>query len=161
MPKSADIPLVKVPVKSIDVLQLPLYVEYRWVMDLTICALVVYAISEFYSYLLYGAWSREVNLSIIWCLLVVGFCLFVVFILSVYAAKKLNLSIFRRSLTTLTSGLFWTAEDSAERSVVFCFGAVYFLLTMGFIMGADRIFDVGFEQGWIIACETEGWMLLS
>uniref|UniRef100_A0A914WT84 Transmembrane protein 161B n=1 Tax=Plectus sambesii TaxID=2011161 RepID=A0A914WT84_9BILA len=128
VPKSADIALVKVPVKAIDVLQLPLYVEYRWVVDLTVCALAVYAISEFYCYLLYGAWSREVNLSIIWCLILVAFCL--------------------RALTTLTSALFWTAEDSAERSVVLCFGAVYFLLTMGFIMTADRAFDVGFDQAY-------------
>jgi hypothetical protein len=80
VPKSADITLVKVPVKSIDVLQLPLYVDYRWMMDLAVCSLVVYAISECYCYLLYGAWSREVNLSIIWCLIVVAFCLCVFYV---------------------------------------------------------------------------------
>lgn len=56
----------------------------------------------------------------------------------------------RRALTTLTSALFWSTEESAERSVVLCFGAVYFLLTMGFIMTADRMFDVGFDAGWLI-----------
>ena len=62
VPKSAEIRLEKAEVKSLDILQLPLYVELRWAVDLTACALFVFAVTETYCWLLPRRSGSETNM---------------------------------------------------------------------------------------------------
>lgn len=58
-------------VHPIDLIQLNFYKEYQWLIDFALYASLVYIISEVQYYLIPA--SREMNLSLIWCLLVIGF----------------------------------------------------------------------------------------
>lgn len=71
VPKNLELQLDSTAVRPDDMLQLHFYAEYQWLLDFAICALVVYIITEFYYYLMPA--RDEVNLSILWCILVVGF----------------------------------------------------------------------------------------
>lgn len=71
VPKNLELQLDSTAVRPDDMLQLHFYSEYQWLLDFAICALVVYIITEFYYYLMPA--RDEVNLSILWCILVVGF----------------------------------------------------------------------------------------
>lgn len=58
-----------------DVVNLRYYTEYQWLVDFSLYASIVYVISEIYHFFI--PLKEEVNLSMMWCLLVIFFALLV------------------------------------------------------------------------------------
>lgn len=73
VPRSLDIQLEVAKVTPYDVINLRYYTEYQWLVDFSLYALIIYAISEIYHF--YIPLKEEVNLSMMWCLLVVFFAM--------------------------------------------------------------------------------------
>ena len=80
VPKNIDVQLDSAPIKTIDMLPLQYYTDYQWVMDFAICAIVIYVMTELYYALLVP--QNEFNLSMMWCVLMIGFCLKIMFSLT-------------------------------------------------------------------------------
>ena len=81
VPKSINIQLDSAPIKTIDMLPLQYYTEYQWLMDFAISAVFIYIMTELY-YALFVP-QNEFNLSMMWCVLMIGFCLKIMFSLTV------------------------------------------------------------------------------
>lgn len=75
VPRNLDIQLEMTKVTPIDVVNLRYYAEYQWLVDFSLYASIIYVISEIYHF--YIPLKEEVNLSMMWCLLVVFFALYV------------------------------------------------------------------------------------
>lgn len=73
VPRNLDIQLEVTKVTQYDVINLRYYAEYQWLVDFSLYACIVYVISEIYHF--YIPLKEEVNLSMMWCLLVVFFAL--------------------------------------------------------------------------------------
>lgn len=73
IPRSLDIQLETVNITHFDVLHLRYFTEYQWLIDFSVYASVVYSISEVYHY--FVPLKDEVNLSMLWCFLVIFFAL--------------------------------------------------------------------------------------
>lgn len=73
IPRSLDIHLDTVNITHYDVLHLRYFTEYQWLIDFSVYAAIVYFISEVYHF--FVPLKDEVNLSMIWCLLVIFFAL--------------------------------------------------------------------------------------
>lgn len=75
VPRNLDIQLEVTKVTPFDVINLRYYTEYQWLVDFSLYASIIYVISEIYHF--YIPLKEEVNLSMMWCLLVVFFALYV------------------------------------------------------------------------------------
>lgn len=73
MPRNLDIQLDTISITHYDVLHLRYFTEYQWLIDFSLYAVVVYFISEVYH--CFVPLKDEVNLSMLWCLLVIFFAL--------------------------------------------------------------------------------------
>lgn len=73
VPRNLDIQLETAKINEFDLLQLRYYTEYQWLVDFSLYAGIVYVLSEFYHY--YFPLKEEVNLSMMWCFLVLFFSL--------------------------------------------------------------------------------------
>lgn len=60
-------------ITQFDVVHLRYFTEYQWLVDFSLYAFIVYVISEVYHF--FVPLKDEVNLSMLWCLLVVFFAL--------------------------------------------------------------------------------------
>ena len=109
LPKQNDIQLETTQVTLADIVQLPFYSEYQWLLDFAVYAIFVYIITEVYISFFPTKSAQELNLSMVWCALAVGF------------AYKI--------LTSLTS-LYFKSEEAGERSLVISMGFVYLLFSM-------------------------------
>lgn len=130
LPKSAPIELEKAEVTAVDVLQLPLYVELRWVVDLSVAALVVFLITETYAWLLPRRSGSELNLSAVWWVMVL--------FSSLKALAALSSHYFRSGEAESAA-----VERGGESSLLLCFGLLTFLASMVMMMVGDEAFDVG------------------
>lgn len=73
VPRNLDIQLEMTKVTYYDVENLRYHMEYRWLVDFSLYASIIYIMSEVYHY--YIPLKEEVNFSMIWCLLVIFFAL--------------------------------------------------------------------------------------
>lgn len=85
VPRNLDIQLEVTKVMPYDVVNLRYYTEYQWLVDFSLYASIIYVISEIYHF--YIPLKEEVNLSMMWCLLVVFFALCV---LKIFFFSALN-----------------------------------------------------------------------
>lgn len=69
VPRNLDIQLEMTKVTHYDVTKLRYYTEYQWLVDLSLYACIIYVVSEVYHY--YIPLREEMNLSMMWCLLVI------------------------------------------------------------------------------------------
>lgn len=83
-------------------------VELEWVADLSVVALFCYSISQLQFYFL--AQNQSSNYSLIWTLLVIGFCL--------------------KTLLSLTTVYFKTEHFMGERSLCIIFGGIFLFSAM-------------------------------
>lgn len=74
VPRNLDIQLEVAKVTPYDVANLRYYTEYQWLVDFSLYATIIYVISEIYHF--YIPLKEEVNLSMMWCLLVIFFALY-------------------------------------------------------------------------------------
>lgn len=127
LPRSLEVPLESTLVKRTDMLQLRFYPEYQWLVDFAACSLAVYLMTELYYYLFQG--KDEVNLSLLWCLLVIAFSLKILF-----------------SLTVL---YFRGEEPIGERSMCLTSGFFFFLVAMIVLITDEQKLEFGLESAYI------------
>ncbi|KAH0628077.1 hypothetical protein JD844_008778 [Phrynosoma platyrhinos] len=131
IPKDIDLHLKTKSITEIDALDQPFYIsalhyfpEYQWLVDFTVAATVVYLITE-----AYYSWmkpSQEMNISIVWCLLVLAFAIKILF-----------------SLTTH----YFKVEEGGERSVCVTFGFFFFVKAMTILIVTENYLEFGLESG--------------
>ena len=56
-----------------DIVQLRFYAEFQWLIDFALYAIVVYTFTEVYAHFFPAKAAEEVNLGMVWCVLVAGF----------------------------------------------------------------------------------------
>lgn len=84
------------------------FTEYQWLLDFSLCTVVVYTVTEVYSSVVHV--SSEVNLSLLWCVMVVGFAL--------------------RVLCSLTRALLSSPAQSGSAELCLVAGLAYFVISM-------------------------------
>lgn len=73
IPRNIDVQLETACLTPHDIIQLRYFSEYQWLIDFGFYSLMVYVISEMYHF--FVPIKDEVNLSILWCLLMIFFAL--------------------------------------------------------------------------------------
>ncbi|XP_008101220.2 transmembrane protein 161B isoform X2 [Anolis carolinensis] len=124
IPKDIDLRLETKTITEIDALALHYFPEYQWLVDFTVAATVVYLVTE-----AYYSWmkpSQEMNISIVWCLLVLAFAIKILF-----------------SLTTH----YFKVEEGGERSVCVTFGFFFFVKAMTILIVTENYLEFGLESG--------------
>uniref|UniRef100_A0A8C4X790 Transmembrane protein 161B n=1 Tax=Erpetoichthys calabaricus TaxID=27687 RepID=A0A8C4X790_ERPCA len=124
IPKDIDLQLETKAISEADTLALHYFPEYQWLVDFTVVATVVYLITEFYYCLMKP--SGEMNISIVWSLLVLAFVLKVLF-----------------SLTTH----YFHVQEGGERSVCITFAAFFFVKAMAILIVTENYLEFGLETG--------------
>lgn len=133
IPCNLNIVLEKTKVEEIDLLSQHKYQDYRWLIDVGLCAFVVYLCVE-----IAVLWKKEIrtqefNLSLVWCLIVVYFAL--------------------RELASLTAS-YWHADDSGEKSMCISFGLFFMIMSMGILVVDESILEFGLENGYTMFMEN-------
>uniref|UniRef100_A0A8C6DGH3 Transmembrane protein 161B n=1 Tax=Moschus moschiferus TaxID=68415 RepID=A0A8C6DGH3_MOSMO len=124
IPKDIDLHLETKSVTEVDTLALHYFPEYQWLVDFTVAATVVYLVTEvYYSFM---KPTQEMNISLVWCLLVLSFAIKVLF-----------------SLTTH----YFKVEDGGERSVCVTFGFFFFVKAMAVLIVTENYLEFGLETG--------------
>ncbi|XP_053491385.1 transmembrane protein 161A [Ictalurus furcatus] len=124
VPKDIDLHLESTPVNVIDALVLRFFVEYQWLIDFAVYAMGIYLFTEGYYFVVDA--SKEVNIGVIWCVLMVFFCL--------------------RTLHVLMSHYF-RSDEGGERSVCLAFGFLSLLVAMLVLVVREDYLEFGLESG--------------
>jgi len=128
VPRNIEISLETAPVSFTDLVQLRYYQEYQWLLDFSCYALITYILSEVYIYLLPQKAMTEVNLSLVWVVLVIGF------------TYKLLLSL---------NGLYFEGEEAGgERSLVLVMGSAYLLFSMMVLLVDESTLETGLDEAY-------------
>nr|SVE76939.1 EOG090X04CK [Daphnia lumholtzi]SVE78164.1 EOG090X04CK [Daphnia lumholtzi] len=127
VPRNLELQLETAKIFPKDVLQLKFFTEFVWLVDYSVFVLVVYFITEVYCGI-YPKGNQEVNLSMLWCLLLVGFAL--------------------KSLCSVTSLYFWNNEAAAERSLVLVGGSFCFVLALGLLLIDESNLEIGLDAAY-------------
>uniref|UniRef100_A0A1I8AG37 Transmembrane protein 16H n=1 Tax=Steinernema glaseri TaxID=37863 RepID=A0A1I8AG37_9BILA len=122
VPKDSDFNLYVTEVRGEDLEQLPFYEHLVWLVDFIFFALLVATISEGFKFFFPG--NQDVNISVVWLVIGVAFIL--------------------HTLAKLTSAMLFSPEVEAERNLIICFAAVYFLGSLVFVMSCDKWLDIEF-----------------
>ena len=126
IPKSANIKLQDVPVHGRDSMPLLRFSEQlEWMINFTLTAVIVYAITLAYYYIVPSAVLTEYNLSTIWLLLV-----------SCYLIKV---------LVSLTK-VYYSEELASQRSVGIVFTMFFFVCALGILLIDEGVLDFGLER---------------
>lgn len=125
--RSLDVQLEKARIMPVDILQLKFFSEFIWLIDYSVFAMVVYTITEVYCGI-FPRGSKEVNLSMLWCLLLIGFAL--------------------KSLCNVTGLYFWNAEAAAERSLVLVGGSFCFVLSLALLLIDESNLEIGLDAAY-------------
>ncbi|XP_035217802.1 transmembrane protein 161B-like isoform X2 [Stegodyphus dumicola] len=126
VPKNIELQLDVTAVQPEDMIQLHYYSEYQWLLDFAICALFVYIITEVYYFLI--PVKDEVNLSILWCILVIGFAI--------------------KILLSLTAEYFRGEEAVGERSLCLTAGFLFFFIAMIVLIADEDFLEFGLEPAY-------------
>ncbi|KAM6105199.1 transmembrane protein 161B isoform 2-T2 [Pterocles gutturalis] len=124
IPKDIDLHLETKSVTERDTIALHYFPEYQWLVDFTVAATIVYVVTEAYYSIVKP--SQEMNISVVWCLLVLAFAVKVLF-----------------SLTTH----YFKVEDGGERSVCVTFGFFFFVKAMAILIVTENYLEFGLESG--------------
>nr|SVE85428.1 EOG090X04CK [Daphnia pulicaria] len=127
VPRNLDLQLETAKIFPKDVLQLKFFTEFVWLVDYSVFVLVVYLITEVYCGV-FPKGNQEVNLSMLWCLLLIGFAL--------------------KSLCSVTSLYFWNTEAAAERSLVLVGGSFCFVLALGLLLIDESNLEIGLDAAY-------------
>ncbi|XP_059550126.1 transmembrane protein 161B isoform X1 [Myotis daubentonii] len=124
IPKDIDLHLETKSVTEVDTFALHYFPEYQWLVDFTVAATVVYLVTE--AYYTFMKPTQEMNISLVWCLLVLSFAIKVLF-----------------SLTTH----YFKVKDGGERSVCVTFGFFFFVKAMAVLIVTENYLEFGLETG--------------
>nr|XP_012153345.1 PREDICTED: transmembrane protein 161B isoform X1 [Megachile rotundata] len=126
VPRNLNITLESVKITTLDVVHLKYYTEYQWLLDFSVYATAVYIITELYNYL-YPI-KDEINLSMLWCSLVLGF------------AFKVLLSLWVQ--------YFKGEESIGERSTCIVTGFAYLLIAMIVLIVDENNLEIGLDKAY-------------
>lgn len=126
VPKSIPVVLQAAPITAEEAMQLRFYTDYQWLMDFAVHAVLVYALTEAYRYYIPG--REEINLSLVWCLLVLGFAVKVLF--------------------SLTALYFRGEEPIGERSLCLVSGFTFFVLAMVALIADEDFLEFGLRDAY-------------
>ncbi|XP_069746621.1 transmembrane protein 161B isoform X1 [Narcine bancroftii] len=124
VPKDINLHLEARSITEMDTQVLHYFSEYQWLVDFTVSATIVYIITEVYYSLTNPC--NEMNISIVWCLLVLTFIFKILF-----------------SLTTH----YFKVEEGGERSVCLTFGCFFFVKAMAILIVTENYLEFGLEAG--------------
>jgi len=127
VPRSLEVTLDTTNITAFDVVHLRYFPEYQWLLDFSLYALLVYVITEIYNFCIPPR-EDELNLSMIWCLLVV-----------IFAWKLLG---------SLTVQYFRSDESIGERSTCIVSCLVYLLVAMMILIVPENKLEVGLDQAY-------------
>lgn len=126
VPKNLEFQLESAKVTLLDVIHLRYYSDYRWLLDFSLYSLIVYTITEVYTY--YFPLADEVNLSMLWCFIVVLFCM--------------------KMLLSLTLEYFKAEESIGERSTVIVTFFSYLVTAMAILLVDEGTLETGLETAY-------------
>nr|XP_034179584.1 transmembrane protein 161B [Osmia lignaria] len=126
VPRNLNITLESAKITTLDVVHLKYYTEYQWLLDFSIYATAVYIMTELYNYL-YPI-KDEINLSMLWCSLVLGF------------AFKVLLSLWVQ--------YFKGEESIGERSTCIVTGFAYLLIAMIVLIVDENNLEIGLDKAY-------------
>uniref|UniRef100_A0A6B2E928 Putative conserved secreted protein n=1 Tax=Phlebotomus kandelakii TaxID=1109342 RepID=A0A6B2E928_9DIPT len=132
VPQNLNLQLETAKILPSDVIHLRYYTEYQWLVDFSLYSAVVYTISEIVSFFIPP--KDEVNLSMMWCLLVVFFAF--------------------RLLISLTVQYFRSEESIGERSTCIVTGFSYLLVAMMVLIVDESTLEVGLDRAYSVFNES-------
>ncbi|VDN58118.1 unnamed protein product [Dracunculus medinensis] len=109
-----------------DILCLPHFITLSWIVDFTVFTLLIYSLSEIFCFIFPD--SVDINVSIVWLLLAIGFLL--------------------QALANMVVTFFSGEKLEAERNLMISFAAVFFLFSMIFMVFGERFFDVTINKAY-------------
>nr|XP_020450040.1 transmembrane protein 161B isoform X4 [Monopterus albus] len=124
VPKDIDLQLETKSITEVDTLALHYFPEFQWLVDFTVAATVVYLITELYYSVAQP--SGEMNISVVWCLLVLSFVI--------------------KTLFSLTAHYF-KLEEGGERSLCITFAFFFFVKAMAILIVTENYLEFGLETG--------------
>ncbi|XP_050542257.1 transmembrane protein 161B [Daktulosphaira vitifoliae] len=127
IPKNLEINLQNQPIYEHEIYQLKYFMEYQWLVNFSIYAALVYFSTEIYSY--YSSITNEINLSMLWCAIVIVFAF--------------------KILISLTMEYFYGGFESVgERSTVVVAGFVYLVISMIILIIDESKLDVRLDTAY-------------
>ncbi|XP_038125759.1 transmembrane protein 161B [Cyprinodon tularosa] len=124
VPKDIDLQLETKCITEVDTLALYYFPEFQWLVDFTVAATAVYLITELYYSVAQP--SGEMNISVVWCLLVLAFVI--------------------KILSSLTAHYF-KLEEGGERSLCITFAFFFFVKAMIILIVTENYLEFGLETG--------------
>ncbi|XP_072288884.1 transmembrane protein 161B isoform X1 [Eucyclogobius newberryi] len=124
VPKDIDLQLETKCITEVDTLALHYFPEFQWLVDFTLASTLVYLITEAYYSLAQP--SAEMNISVVWCLLVLAFVI--------------------KTLFSITAHYF-KLEEGGERSLCITFGFFFFVKAMAILIVTENYLEFGLETG--------------
>ena len=125
IPRNLGIELDQAQVEDVDLVPLQYYSDYTWLMDFSISAIIIYVLTEIY-YIL-APHRVEFNVSILWCLLALAFCV--------------------RVLIS-QAWVYMRTEEGGERVLLITFTFFFLVFAMGVLVIGDHIIEFGLEEGY-------------
>ncbi|XP_076252942.1 transmembrane protein 161-like emei [Rhynchophorus ferrugineus] len=124
--RSLDVQLETAKISHLDVVLLKFYNEYQWLVDFSLYTSMVYFLTEVYQ--IWFPIKDEVNLSMVWCFLVILFAL--------------------KFLLSLTVQYFKGEESVGERSTCIVMGFMYLLIAMIVLIVDENTLELGLETAY-------------
>lgn len=125
VPRNIPLQLDTAKVEAFELVPLQFYTEYQWLMDFSLCAVIVYILTEIYYVV--GQHHIEFNASVLWCLLTVAFC------------GKILLS---------QAAIYLRTEEGGEKILLFTFSFFFLVMAMGVLVVGENILEFGLEEGY-------------
>lgn len=126
VPKNINLELQSAKITQLDVVHLRYYSEYQWLLDYSLYSLVVYTLTELYTTFI--PLDHEINLSMLWCLVVQCFTLKILF--------------------SLTLEYFKGEESVGERSTVIVTGFAYLVIAMMMLIVDETKLETGVHSAY-------------
>ncbi|XP_014237214.1 transmembrane protein 161B [Trichogramma pretiosum] len=126
IPRNLDVTLETVPVTASDIVYLKFYTDFQWMFDFAIYGVLVYAMTEIYNK--FYPIKDEINLSMVWCCLVLVFAFKVLILLWVQYFKG--------------------EESIGERSTCIVTGFVYLLISMMILIVDENTLELGLDNAY-------------
>ncbi|GFN80864.1 transmembrane protein 161b-like [Plakobranchus ocellatus] len=126
VPRNLGIQLDQARVEDIDLVTLQYYSEYTWLMDFSISAVTIYVLTEIY-YIL-APHRVEFNVSVLWCLLAIVFCI---------------------KVLANQAWVYMRTEEGGERVLLITFTFFFLVFAMGVLVVGDHVIEFGLEEGYM------------
>ncbi|KAJ8682434.1 hypothetical protein QAD02_018226 [Eretmocerus hayati] len=126
IPRNIDVTLETAPVSPLDIVHLKFFADFQWLFDFSLYVVIVYVITEVYNH--WYPIKDEINLSMLWCALVIGFAF--------------------KALVTLWVQYFKGEESIGERSTCIVTGFAYLLLSMMILIVDENTLELGLDNAY-------------